>query len=54
MNDLTEANKIIKKIENRDSKLLFLKLGTVDDLKSVIFAIALYTIFQMRLIVEKY
>lgn len=33
VSELIEANKMIKKIKNRGSKLVFSKLGTVDDLK---------------------
>ena len=36
VNELIEANAMIKKIKNRGSKLVFSKLGTVDDLKLVI------------------
>ena len=42
VNDLIDANKIIKNIKNRDSKLVFPKLGMVDNLKSVIFTDASY------------
>lgn len=43
VNDFIEANKIIKKIENRDSKLVYSKLGKVDILKLVIHTDVSYT-----------
>lgn len=38
---------MIKKIKNRDSKLVIPNLAKADDMKLVIFTDALYAIFQM-------
>ena len=42
VNHLIEANKMIGKVKNKESKLVFPNLGTVDDLKFVAFADASY------------
>ena len=39
---LIEANKMIRKIKNKESKLVFPNVGTVDDLKIVAFTDASY------------